>query len=76
MATYLSQNARRYEIDATPRMADCQYVAHAQIFTVGFEGGAREIHRSGDLAAFVERSQAVSFAEAWARRWLDDILSL
>jgi hypothetical protein len=75
MATYLSENARRYEIDATPRKADCQYVAHAQISTVDSDG-AREIVCSGDLAAFVERTQAVSYAESWARRWLDNLRSL
>ena len=76
MATYLSEKAQRFEIDATPRRADCQYVAHAQIFTVGSDGSATEIHCSGDLAAFVERTQAVCYAETWAHRWLDKLLLL
>ena len=75
MAMYLCENARRFEIDATPRTADCQYVARARIFMVCSEGLGREIHCSGDLEAFVERTQAVSYAETWACRWLDDLLS-
>jgi hypothetical protein len=75
MATYLSGNAKRFEVDPTPRRADGQYVAHARICAIGRDGSASDIHWSGDLAGFRGREDAVAYAETWAHQWLDALLS-
>jgi len=69
MASHVLNGATRFRVDYTPRRADCQYVAHARISLITSDGYATEIE-SGDLMPFVERSEAVAYAEMWARRWM------
>jgi hypothetical protein len=69
MASHVLNSARRFKVDSTPRRADCQYVAHARISLITSDGYATEIE-SGDLRSFVQRSDAIAYAEMWVRRWM------
>jgi len=63
-------NSTRFRIDPTPRRADRQYVAHVRIITILVDGAEREVHASGDMAAFERRDDAVAYATKWAEGWL------
>ncbi|RQS18760.1 hypothetical protein [Burkholderia sp. Bp8998] len=63
-------NSTRFRIDPTPRRADGQYVAHVRITTTLIDGDERQVHCSGDLAAFERRDDAVAYATEWAEVWL------
>lgn len=64
-------NSTLIVIDPTPRRADGEYMAHALISTSRPDGTAYEIHRSGDLAGFDVREDAIAYAKSWAQEWLD-----
>ncbi|CAB3759708.1 hypothetical protein [Paraburkholderia solisilvae] len=64
-------NSSIFQIDATPRRADGEYMAHARI-SCNRDGEARQdIYVSGDLAGFDMREDAIRFATDWAMEWLE-----
>jgi hypothetical protein len=64
-------NSTRIVIDATPRRADGEYMAHARISSARADGTEYDIHLSGDLAGFDVREDAIAYAKDWAQEWLD-----
>jgi hypothetical protein len=64
-------NSSIFQIDATPRRADGEYMAHARISCSRDGEGRQDIHVSGDLAGFDMREDAIRFATDWAMEWLE-----
>ncbi|WP_051374139.1 hypothetical protein [Paraburkholderia sprentiae] len=65
-------NLSGFQIDATPRRADGEYIAHARISCRLANGRESDVHMSGDLAGFDSREDAVQFARHWAIAWLEE----
>jgi hypothetical protein len=66
----MSFDLATFLIDATPRRADGEYMAHARISGVPPDGIAFT-HLSGDLAGFDLRDDAIQYANNWAKAWLE-----
>lgn len=66
----MSLDLAAFMIDATPRRADGEYMAHARISGAA-PGGVLFTHLSGDLAGFHLRDDAIRYATSWANTWLE-----
>ncbi|EIF52331.1 hypothetical protein BP1258A_5715 [Burkholderia pseudomallei 1258a] len=65
-------NSTVFLIDPTPRRADGEYMAHARISANRSDGCEYDVCRSGDLAGFDLRADAIAHARRWAETWLED----
>ncbi|MBC8642570.1 hypothetical protein IAG25_37860 [Caballeronia sp. EK] len=70
----MSRISSTFDIDATPRRADGEFMAHAKI-TAG-SGSETQIFMSGDLAGFDARDDAIAYARSWAGDWIEAFVRL
>lgn len=62
-----------FHIDCRARHAeDGHYLAQAKITRVATRTQPGETYQSGDIDSFVDESDAVSCAKAWAIEWCDE----